>query len=343
MSAGIMGELDQDIDTLLAALDEITLGIVLLDCDLQVKFVNLAFLRIYRLSDKSVVSKCDFEGLMRLVVAGRHVLAPPELNCYIKRRVKEVRAGIEDARDIRMDDGQVIRVHCKALPTGGRMLVYTDVTDLVQDADKLKVLATVDGMTGLFNRRHFLSLAEIEWSRYLRHGRPMSLILFDIDRFKSINDSFGHYAGDHVIMQIADICRQQKRKSDIIARFGGEEFLILLPETELTAAQRVAERLRRKVEKSVFSVVSKAITTTISIGVAETNLTMASIFDLIKLADKALYSAKDCGRNRVCAAWRQGFDWGGEDLTQAYLRHHSHLRSAVDCPFGGVQNVSLRP
>jgi diguanylate cyclase (GGDEF)-like protein len=302
MSAEIVSELNQDVDTLLAALEEIALGVVLLDCNLRVKFVNSAFLRIYRLPDKSIVSTCDFEGLMRLVVGRRRVLAPAEFNCYIKSRVKEVRAGIEASRDVRMDDGQVIRVHCKTLPTGGRMLVYADVTDLVQHADKLKVLATVDGMTGLFNRRHFLSLAEIEWSRYQRYSRPMSLILFDIDRFKSINDSFGHYAGDHVIMQIADICRKQKRKSDIIARFGGEEFLMLLPETDLAAARRVAERLRRKVEMSAFSVVSKAITTTVSIGVAEANATMASIFDLIKLADKALYIAKDSGRNRVCAA-----------------------------------------
>jgi diguanylate cyclase (GGDEF)-like protein len=182
------------------------------------------------------------------------------------------------------------------------MLVYADVTDLVQHADELKVLATVDGMTGLFNRRHFLSLAEIEWSRYQRHGRSMSLVLFDIDRFKSINDSFGHYAGDHVITQIADICQQQKRKSDIIARFGGEEFLILLPETELAAAQRVAERLRRKVETSAFSVASNAINATISVGIAEADPSMNSIFDLIKLADNALYMAKDSGRNRVCAA-----------------------------------------
>jgi diguanylate cyclase (GGDEF)-like protein len=302
MSAGIMSEVNQDVETLLAALEEIALGVVLLDCDLRVKFVNSAFLRLYRLPDKSIVSTCDFEGLMRVVVGRRRILAPAEFHSYIKNRVKEVRAGIEASRDIRMDDGQVIRVHCKTLPTGGRMLVYADVTDLVQHADQLKVLATVDGMTGLFNRRHFLSLAEIEWSRYQRHGRPMSLVLFDIDRFKSINDSFGHHAGDHVITQIADICQQQKRKSDIIARFGGEEFLILLPETTLAAAQRVAERLRRKVETSAISVASKDINATISVGIAEADPAMASIFDLIKLADKALYLAKDSGRNRVCAA-----------------------------------------
>ena len=293
---------NQAVDTLLTALDEIDLGIVLLDSDLRTKFINRAFLHIYRLADKSGISNCDFEDLMRFVVRKRRVLAPSEFNSYIKRRVREVRAGIEDARDIRMDDGQAIRVYCKPLPDGGRMLVFTDVTDLVRQADQLKILATVDGMTGLFNRRHFLSLAEIEWGRYQRYWRPMSLILFDIDRFKSINDSFGHHVGDHVIAQIADTCHQQKRKSDIIARFGGEEFLILLPETKLEAAQRVAERLRRKVEASAFSVTSNAVTATISVGVVEANPTMDTIFDLIKLADKALYKAKDSGRNCVCAA-----------------------------------------
>ena len=267
---------NQAVDTLLAALDEIDLGTVLLDSNLRVKFVHFEFLRLYRLPEKSVVFDYDFEGLLRHVVGKRRVLAPAELNSYIKKRVKEVQAGIEAVRDIRMDDGQVIRVSCKKLPSGGRLLIYADVTDLVYQADQLKIqadqlkiLATVDGMTGLFNRRHFLSLAEIEWSRYQRHWRPISLVLFDIDRFKTINDSFGHYAGDHVIRQIADICHQQKRKSDIIARFGGEEFLILLPETKLEAAQRVAERLRRKVETSAFCVAPNAIRATISIGVSE--------------------------------------------------------------------------
>ena len=139
---------NQSVDTLLAALDEIDLGVVLLDNSLQVKFVNSAFLRLYHLPHKSIVSNCDFEGLMRLVVRRRRVLAPSFLNSYIKRRVKEVRAGIEEARDIRMDNGQVIRVHCKTLPAGGRMLIYADVTDLVDHADRLKILASVERHDG---------------------------------------------------------------------------------------------------------------------------------------------------------------------------------------------------
>ena len=292
---------NQSVDTLLAALDEIDLGVVLLDKNLQVKFVNSAFLRLYHLPHKSIACNCNFEGLMRVVVGKRRVLAPSFLNSYIKKRVKEVKAGIEEARDIRMDNGQVIRVHCKTLPDGGRMLIYADVTDLVAQADRLKILASVDGMTGLFNRRHFLSLAEIEWNRYQRYRRPISLVLFDIDRFKSINDRFGHQAGDHVITQIAAICQQHKRNSDLIARFGGEEFLILLPETALAAAQRVAERMRKKVEVRAFSFSSNAINATISVGVAEANPSMDRIFDLIKVADRALYVAKESGRNRVCA------------------------------------------
>jgi diguanylate cyclase (GGDEF)-like protein len=178
-------------------------------------------LRIYHLADKSSVSGLDFEGLMRFVVRQRRFLSHARFNAYVKKRANEVRAGIEDPRDIRMDDGQVIRVNCKTLPAGGRMLVYADVTDLVQQADRLKEMAAVDGMTGVFNRRHFLSLAEIEWGRYQRYRRPMSLLMLDIDRFKSINDRFGHAAGDHVIVQIAEMCRHERRKSDVVARFGG--------------------------------------------------------------------------------------------------------------------------
>jgi hypothetical protein len=129
-----MSNSDQSVETLLAALDEIDLGIVLLDHDLQVKFINSAFLRVYRLPDKLIASNCDFEGLMRIVVVRRRVLARSVLNSYIKGRVREIRAGIEGTRDIRMDDGQVIRVHCKTLPAGGRMLIYADVTDLVHHA-----------------------------------------------------------------------------------------------------------------------------------------------------------------------------------------------------------------
>ena len=293
----------QAVDTLRAALNEIDIGIVLLDKDLRPQFVNRAFMDMWHLTDEIAVAKLDFEGLMQLVVSKQSRPMPAiKFNEFIKKRTMLIRAGVEDPRDLRVDDGKVIRVKCKPLPDGGRMLVYADVTDLVQQADKLKEMATVDGMTGLFNRRHFFSLAEMEWSRYQRHWRPLSLLMVDIDEFKSINDRFGHDAGDHVIVQIAELCRKAKRKSDVVARFGGEEFLLLLPETTLEEAQHTAERLRQVVEESDLSIASRAINATISIGVAEANPYMEAIFDLIKLADQALYNAKHAGRNRVWAA-----------------------------------------
>jgi diguanylate cyclase (GGDEF)-like protein len=293
----------QAVDTLRAALNEIDIGIILLDKELRPQFVNRAFMQMWHLTDDIAVAKLDFEGLMQLVVSKQSRPMPAiKFNEFIKKRTMLIRAGVEDPRDLRVDDGKVIRVKCKPLPDGGRMLVYTDVTDLVQQADKLKELATVDGMTGLFNRRHFFSLAEMEWSRYQRHWRPLSVLTIDIDEFKSINDRFGHDVGDHVIVQIADLCRQEKRKSDVVARFGGEEFLLLLPETGLDEAQRTAERLRRLVETRDLSFASRAVNATISIGVAEANPYMEAIFDLIKLADQALYAAKHAGRNRVWAA-----------------------------------------
>jgi diguanylate cyclase (GGDEF)-like protein len=254
------------------------------------------------LTDKAIVSGLDFEGLMRHVVGRRRAMNTEQFNSYVKTRANEIRAGLEEPRDIRMDNGHVIRVNCKTLPDGGRMLVYANVTDLVQQADRLKEMATVDGMTGLFNRRHFLALADIEWSRYQRHWRPLSLLMLDIDRFKSINDQFGHDIGDHVIMQIAEICRRYRRKSDLIARFGGEEFLLLLPESEASDAHEAAERLRRQVERSDLSIATHTIAATVSIGVAHATPNMRTIFDLIKAADHALYVAKNSGRNRVCGA-----------------------------------------
>jgi diguanylate cyclase (GGDEF)-like protein len=293
----------QAVDTLRAALDEVDIGVVLLDKNLLPQFINRAFIRMWLLADQVELEKLDFEGLMRLIVSKQSRPMPTvKFNEFIKKRTALIRAGAEDPRDVRIDDGKVIRVKCKPLPDGGRMLVYADVTDLVEQADKLKELATVDGMTGLFNRRHFFSLAEIEWARYQRHWRPMSLLMMDIDQFKSINDQFGHDVGDHVIIQIADICRQEKRKSDVVARFGGEEFLLLLPETDVEEAQSVAERLRRLVEARELSIASRAINTTVSIGVAQADPYMQTLFDLIKMTDQALYAAKNAGRNRVWAA-----------------------------------------
>jgi diguanylate cyclase (GGDEF)-like protein len=169
-------------------------------------------------------------------------------------------------------------------------------------ATELERLAEIDGLTGLYNRRQFLALAEQEWVRFKRYQRPLSFLMLDIDFFKSINDSFGHDAGDKVIVGVANICTATRRSSEPIGRIGGEELAILLPETDLRGAAQVAERLRARIAEEPIRVEGELIPVTVSIGVADASFSTSSLPDLMKQADRALYAAKRKGRNRVEAA-----------------------------------------
>ena len=141
-----------------------------------------------------------------------------------------------------------------------------------QIAIDLSQLATTDGLTSLINRRHFDTLAHAEWARFQRYGRPLSLMLLDIDHFKSVNDRFGHDAGDMILKAVAETCKLTKRQSDVVARFGGEEFVLLLPETDETAAEIAAERLRKSIQDHPRILPGENLQLTVSIGVASAAL-----------------------------------------------------------------------
>jgi len=179
------------------------------------------------------------------------------------------------------------------------MLTFVDVTDLVRNARQLEVLATTDPLTGLFNRRQFLTMTDAEWSRFQRYYRSLSVLMVDIDHFKSVNDWFGHAVGDKAIRAVADVCVRGKRKSDIVGRVGGEEFAVLLPETTLSRARTVAERIRKKVEGLTLTAEGRPVQLTVSVGVAEAITSMPGVDALMKAADAALYQAKEGGRNRT--------------------------------------------
>jgi diguanylate cyclase (GGDEF)-like protein len=164
------------------------------------------------------------------------------------------------------------------LPGGGRMLTFSDVTDLVRLAKQYERLAITDGLTGLFNRRHFLARGEAEWQRFARYQRPLTLLMLDIDHFKSINDRFGHDAGDRAIVQVADACNDDRRGIDIVARLGGDEFVLLLPETDVEQAAVVAERLRARIAASALLVDGGAdVPLTVSIGLAAATSSMSGV------------------------------------------------------------------
>jgi diguanylate cyclase (GGDEF)-like protein len=228
-------------------------------------------------------------------------LAPGELAKFPARRVEEVKTG-DHVRDLQTPDGRRIRAHCTTMLNGGRMLTYVDITDRTQKAKMLETLATTDPLTGLFNRRHFLESLDAEWSRFQRYYRSVSVLMLDIDHFKSVNDRYGHAVGDAAIRTVSAACLDGKRKSDIIGRLGGEEFAVLLPETSLSRAKTVAERIRKRVMNSHIVTHQVQFGVTVSIGIAEAIVGMSGIDALMSAADHALYQAKAEGRNR-CIAW----------------------------------------
>lgn len=172
-------------------------------------------------------------------------------------------------------------------------------------ASVLEAQAHTDELTGLANRRRFFEVGETELARARRYGTELSVLMLDIDRFKVVNDTFGHSTGDRVLQQLALTCLEVMRTVDVVARVGGEEFAILLPETGLDGAFDVAERLRVAIEKSaVVRDEGAPIRYTVSIGVASLDGN-SNLDTLVSQSDTALYDAKHRGRNRVCAFGRE--------------------------------------
>jgi diguanylate cyclase (GGDEF)-like protein len=171
-----------------------------------------------------------------------------------------------------------------------------------QHVDDLKTLAAIDGLTGLYNRRHFETLSVAEWARFQRYLRPLSILIIDVDHFKAINDRFGHDAGDSALKIISNVCNSAKRDSDISARIGGEEFALLLPETNEAAARIVAQRICDMVGEHSPTVHDEKLNLSVSIGIATATLSMSGMATLMKRGDDALYESKRAGRNRVSLA-----------------------------------------
>ncbi len=165
-------------------------------------------------------------------------------------------------------------------------------------------LAVTDGLTGLNNRRYLDRHLKTLFDRARVRGRPLSLLITDIDRFKSVNDTYGHDAGDEVLREFANRVRQTVRGADLACRFGGEEFVVVMPDTSPETAAMVAERLRMVVEIERFKLREAGLTLpiTASIGISSTVWGAETPDQLLKQADKALYEAKHSGRNRVVAA-----------------------------------------
>src|SRR5215467_1737428 len=244
--------------------------------------------------------------------------------------------GRSSKADIQIDQESVSRNHAKIVNTGKSIIlrdlgstngtyVNDDLIDeyVLRDGDLNKIgrtifkfltggnienayheeiyrLTTVDGLTQIYNKRYFMDTLEREIARAHRYRRPLSLVMFDIDHFKKVNDGFGHLAGDYVLKHLAQTVRAKIRREDCFARYGGEEFAIVLPEIDGGASLPFAEKIRQIVEKTEFKFENVKIPVTISMGIAAIDAEPTDAAALIKRADERLYEAKASGRNRVC-------------------------------------------
>jgi two-component system cell cycle response regulator len=279
---------------------------------------------ISRISDRPVAKEACLVVIYGLDLGKKYNLDRPSL--IIGRSSKA---------DIQIDQESVSRNHCKIINTGKTILLRdlgstngTYINDelvdeyVLRDGDFIKVgrcifkflsgnnienayheeiyrLTTIDGLTQVYNKRYFLETLEREIGRAQRYRRDLSLIMFDIDHFKQVNDTYGHLAGDYVLKQLAVVIKSRIRREDILARYGGEEFAIVLPEIDNHNAMQFGEKIRRLTERAVFRFEDTDIPVTVSVGVASLKAELQDPLEFIKMADDHLYQAKSEGRNRV--------------------------------------------
>lgn len=210
-----------------------------------------------------------------------------------------------------MPDGYNIGALCaidtrpRADFTEVRAEIVADLAHIVVDAIELRMISQTDMLTGAVSRRYFLAETEREIARANRYGRQLSLIMLDIDHFKSVNDRHGHPVGDQVLVELVDRLQSQLRGHDVIGRLGGEEFAILLPETSMEQASRVARRLRRHICDMPFTTRAGPVPVTVSQGVVAYLSGIPAVEVILERADFELYRAKQAGRDRVCIAFEE--------------------------------------
>ncbi len=223
----------------------------------------------------------------------------------IRRLREEGSLTFESAHRTRNGAVLPVEIHAKLLDFDGRPVVLSiarDITDRKRLEQALMREATTDPLTGIRNRRQFFAEAEREMGRAVRYGRPLAVLMLDLDRFKRVNDRYGHHAGDAVLLGCVQACQQSLRDTDILGRLGGEEFAVVLLETDLDDALAAAERLRRAVAEMAVPFGGQDLRCTVSIGLALHGPGDTAFDDILRRADGALYAAKEAGRNRVMLA-----------------------------------------
>jgi diguanylate cyclase (GGDEF)-like protein/PAS domain S-box-containing protein len=299
--------LEESVEFLNSIFDSIRDPFVILDRDLRIIRVNNAYARI---KGKPVDSLAG--GTCYRILEGRDNICD---NCVIEKTFKSGEPCIKEKK-VLLPEGSEAWFELYTYPIYDKessiryVIEYTrDITGRKKAEEEtkrlikeLEELSRTDSLTGVFNRRVLLELLEYNLNRAKRYSNNLSVILCDVDRFKEINDTYGHPVGDVVLKTIAQLMRDTLRSIDIIVRYGGDEFLIMLPETALYGAMDVAERIRNGVEKTQISVSDNInINLTLSLGVVDCK-DISDVNDILRIVDYALYESKKGGRNRIYAS-----------------------------------------
>lgn len=303
-------------------LSQLNSGVVLLDAELKLVFINQFIARRADLQPDDVKGKSLFDVFSDLPQAwlqrklqGVLSLQVPAFSSWEQRQYI---FKLPHLRPLSSDSAYMAQ-NCSMLPltapdTGELYIciLVEDVTDayvyqqqLQQSVARLQLANRTDGLTGVFNRSYWQQQLGYEIQRAERYQHPLSLLLFDLDKFKQLNDHYGHLGGDAVLIEVSRLVAALLRDTDLLGRYGGEEFGIILPETDLTGAMQVAQRLCSAVAAHSITFEQQQLTATISVGVTCFTSGLGSD-QLIQQADEALYSAKRQGRNQA-VAWHDGY------------------------------------
>ena len=254
----------------------------------------------FNLKDSTVIlgraQECDI-CLEDLSISRHHVRIQPGMDGYYVIDLQSTNGTFINDKPVSMcklKDGDYLRIGVVIF----RYLAGGNIE--TEYHEEIYRLTIIDPLSDIYNKRYFLDYLDRELSRSVRHHRPLSLALFDIDRFKEINDQFGHLGGDHVLRELADLVKQNVRREELFARYGGEEFALVWPETTQEQAVQIGEKIRNLVAKHRFSYDGKSFPLSISLGIITTDGDPSlTLTEFIRQADEKLYLAKQSGRNCV--------------------------------------------
>ena len=283
-------------------------GIMVFDEADQIIFCNRVIAEMYGLSDIHLLLGKTFNQMAAHCYHTNTglIIETDDLSTWLEYAESKRRKQKYRRFEVDLHDGRWFQVSEQLVHESCIVMISTDITDkknaesrLAEMSEELFLLATTDALTNVFNRRHFMEQAIIEQQRCQREKIGYALLMLDLDSFKSINDSYGHACGDTVLKTIAEMIKRELRTYDLLGRIGGEEFAVLLPNTNPASALAIFQRIRCSIEHLKIEFNNQIIQVTTSIGVALDEHSEKSLEEIFLIADKFLYQAKENGRNQV--------------------------------------------